>query len=145
MRVFLTAVAALLLCGSALSPSPHFGGRSPYGLGLYDGYRTPAPILRGIARAESDEHDDAIGDDGVSRGRMQLDRWWDAERAAKWGAFDPFSANDSIRIASCLFQENLAELGGEDKAIAAYRQGAQGVRENGAAGWYVERVRRAVK
>ena len=109
------------------------------------GYATPAWILRGIAIAESGERDNAIGDDGISRGRMQLNRHYDAERRAKWGAFDPFSPHDAIRIADCILMANLRALGSWDLAIVGYRQGVAGVRRNGLCEWYVRRIKSAAR
>lgn len=145
MKLFLFLSIALLT-SSAISPGPSaIRARCPERLGYYDGYLTPASILQGIARAESTERDGAIGDDGISRGRMQLNSHYDAPRARAWGKFDPFSPIDSVRIASCIFQDNLKQLGGdEDLAIAAYRQGVGGVLRDGPTGWYVARVRGAL-
>jgi hypothetical protein len=123
---------------------------------IYDGYATLAAILRAHARAESDEMDWAIGDQGRSHGRMQLNETYHAERAAKWGEYDPHKATDAIRIADRIWQENYEALGHvpyygppetwqrqrEDLTIAAYRQGLAGVLANGATRWYIERVRR---
>lgn len=101
----------------------------------------PEWILRGIACAESDERDDAIGDGGDSIGRFQLRETFRPERSAKWGEYDARNAVQAGIIAGRVFMENLAALGDIDLAIAAYRQGVRGVRTWGASGWYVERVK----
>lgn len=102
----------------------------------------PAAILRGIARAESAERDDATGDGGESVGRFQLREVYRAERVAKWGEYDPRDPREAAIIAGRIYMEALAALGSEDLAIAAHRQGITGVRENGPTAWYIERVRR---
>ena len=138
------ALAALSLCGSAVyrppEPAAACLARCREKLGIYDGYATPTWVLRGIARAESGECDSAIGDDGISLGRCQLNSRYAADRARAWGRFDPFQPNDAIRVASCILQENLRELGSWDLAIAAYRQGVAGVLAHGAASRYSDRV-----
>ena len=140
----LTLVAVFALLTSAAMPfhaAPATLRKPPYGLGIYDGYKTPAWILKGLARAESCERDDAIGDGGESRGRFQLREIYHAARAMAWGEYDATWPNDSARIASCIYQDNLARLGGNVYlALAAHRQGAAGVKADGPAMWYVERV-----
>lgn len=97
-------------------------------------------VLRGMARAESDELDCAIGDDGHSVGRYQ---WHDAY--LQWykdtyGDFDPRDPlMSSVRAGQSLVA-NEATLGCLEMAIAAHRQGVQGVRDDGASEWYVRRV-----
>lgn len=101
----------------------------------------PANILRAIAITESNENDDAVGDDGISRGRMQLNELYHDERVMKYGKYDPHNSLDSVIIAGFLFMDNLNRLGDVDKAIAAHRQGVSGVKEHGDTEWYVKRVK----
>lgn len=101
----------------------------------------PANILRGIAITESNENDRAIGDDGISKGRMQINETFHDERAKKYGDYDPFSPLDAAIIAGYIFMDNFSRLKDSDSAIAAHRQGVRGVRENGPAAWYVRRVK----
>lgn len=101
----------------------------------------PAHILRGIAIAESREDDTAIGDDGISKGRMQLNENYHAERAKKYGEYNPFNPLDSVVISGYIYMENLRRLGDSDLAIAAHRQGVDGVRKYGATKWYIDRVK----
>lgn len=102
----------------------------------------PASILRGIAITESDERDGAIGDDGISVGRFQLNELYHGERARKYGAYDPFDAAQAAYIAGRLLIDNYRALGSWDAAIAAHNQGREGVRRNGIGWGYVERVRK---
>lgn len=143
MRRYIPLLFFFLISSSAVPYSPPAipRARSRERLTIYDGYRTPASILKGLARTESSFEDDAIGDDGISEGRFQHNRRFHAERAAKWGEFDPFAPLDGARIASCIIQENLKAFGSMDLAIAAYRQGLKGTRRDGAAIWYVRRVK----
>jgi hypothetical protein len=119
---------------------------------LYDGYTTPAWILRAHARAESDEMDWAVGDDGISRGRMQINERYHAERAALYGEYDPANCFDALRVANGIWQANarhfaLAWRGDPDTwaarrfelTVMAYRQGWRGA-SRGATYWYFERV-----
>jgi hypothetical protein len=100
-----------------------------------------AEILRGIAATESRFHADAIGDGGMSLGMFQLHSRWHEFRADKWGEFDPADPFDSAVIAARIMRENLEAFSGDLRsAIAAYRQGAAGVRENGVICWYVDAV-----
>lgn len=159
MATYLILLSALLLTGSALYSAPHSGARSPYDLGLYDGYRTPAPTLRGLITTESHEQWNAIGDDGISRGGAQLNSRFDTMRAKAWGPFDPYAPNDAIRIASCILQDNARIFRSFERCIdpstwkekrdyltlASYRQGVGGVLRDGATGWYVERIRKISK
>lgn len=101
----------------------------------------PANILKAIAITESNENDDAVGDDGISRGRMQLNELYHDERVMKYGEYDPHNSLDSVIIAGFLFMDNLNHFGDVDKAIAAYRQGVSGVKEHGDTEWYVKRVK----
>jgi hypothetical protein len=119
---------------------------------LYDGYATPAWILRAHACAESDEMDWAVGDDGISRGRMQLNERYHAERATAWGEYDPANCFDALRVADGIWQANArhfaeAHRGDPDTwaarrfelTVCAYRQGWRGA-SRGATYWYFERV-----
>lgn len=101
----------------------------------------PSHILRGIAITESGEDDTAIGDDGISKGRMQLNESYHAERAKKYGEYDPFDPLESAIIAGYLYVDNLKRLGSSDLAIAAHRQGVNGVRRYGGSNWYIKRVK----
>jgi len=106
---------------------------------IYDGYATPAAILRAHARAESDEADWAVGDDGISRGRLQINERYHAERAELYGEYDPANCFDALRVASGIWQDNarhfaLAWRGDPDTwavrrfelTVCAYRQGWAG-------------------
>lgn len=102
---------------------------------------TSSAILKGIARTESGECDNAIGDDGISVGRFQwntkcLPYFW-----AKYGYFDPHDGFMSAVRTGQLYQDNLKILGSRDLAIAAHKQGPTGVKKHGPCQWYVERVR----
>ncbi len=125
---------------------------------LYDGYATPAAILRAHARVESDEMDWAVGDDGISHGRMQLNETYHEARARAWGEYDPHNCFDALRVADGIWQENYrywSELVPydepdrarvvEDLTIASYQRGREGVRKLGPIWDYVNKVRRAMQ
>lgn len=123
------ALSALTYSGSLyISIRPHAFARPPQ--------LVPPSILWGVAAAESSLQHDAISPDGRDRGIFQLRRDYDAER----GVVDPFDPVESTRHASRILAENFAQLKTWRRAIAAYRQGVRGVRENGVDQWYVDRV-----
>lgn len=100
----------------------------------------PATILQATARTESGENDDAIGDGGVSRGRFQINETFREWRVGRYGDYDPHDPYSAAVIASRIYVDNLTRLGDPTLAIAAHRQGANGVERNGPTRWYVERV-----
>lgn len=97
-------------------------------------------LLHAIAIVESNESDNAIGDDGKSIGRMQLNESFHEERARKFGEYNPYDAYDATYIAGMIYRENYNILKDECKAIAAYRQGVHGVQTRGADSVYVNKV-----
>jgi hypothetical protein len=101
----------------------------------------PSRILRAIARAESNESDEALGDDGVSVGRFQINERYHRERARLYGEYNPCIALEAARIAGGLYIDNLRELGTEDRAISAHRWGLSGERAHGLDQAYVSRVK----
>jgi hypothetical protein len=123
---------------------------------LYDGYATSAAILRAHARVESDEMDWAVGDDGRSRGRMQICETFHEARAAAYGNYDPHNCFDAIRIADRIWQanahyfEHVSPRGDPDVwanrrldlTISSYCSGIRGTKKNGVNWGYVKRVRR---
>ena len=101
---------------------------------------TSASILKALAIAESSEADSAIGDDGVSFGRFQINETFREWNIATFGDYNPTDPYSSAALAGRLYQYNRARLGTHYRAIAAHRQGARGVKKNGPSHWYVERV-----
>ena len=145
MKLASVAIVALVLSSSVPFVQPerrHFDDR----MTVYEVAEVltgaPADILHGIACAESDENDAAIGDQGRSRGRFQINEDFRAERVRLYGEYDPHDATEAAILAGRIYMANLARLGNETDAIAAHRQGVNGVKRNGATMWYVERVYR---
>ena len=99
----------------------------------------PESILRGIAFAESTYNPDAIGDDGVSIGLCQINETFHAERANKYGEYNPWCPLDSLLIAGRLYMDNLKVLKSQRLAITAHKMGFTGAKR-GEVTWYVERV-----
>jgi hypothetical protein len=99
----------------------------------------PERILRGIAFAESTYRADAVGDDGISIGLCQINETYHAERALKYGEYNPWCPLDSLVIAGRLYVDNLSALGSERLAITAHKMGRTGA-QAGEVTWYVERV-----
>lgn len=102
----------------------------------------PEDILRGIHFVESSYGQNIAHVDPLDRGPFGLheDPAFHAERAAKWGEYNADCPLQSAIIAGHIYMENLRIMGNERDAIAAYKQGRRGVRENGRQEWYVERV-----
>jgi hypothetical protein len=72
---------------------------------------------------------------------FQLHSRWHESRVEKYGEFDPFDPEDAAIIAGYIIQENLRFFKGDlRRAIAAYRQGITGVKQNGVVEWYVDEV-----
>ena len=146
MRRLALALAALALTSSAVyrAPEPRID-RPRERLTVYEaavlGTSVPAALLRAVAIVESAEQDAAVGPDGLDLGRYQLREIFHAERAARWGEYNPHSA-EAGHVAARVLEANYLALGSWELAIAAYRQGVAGVRRDGPAEWYVERVRR---
>jgi hypothetical protein len=100
-----------------------------------------AEILRGIAATESHFRTRAIGDEGVSLGMFQLHSAWRNSRIEKWGEYDSVDPFESAVVAARVMRENLDAFGGDLRlAVAAYKQGVTGVRNNGPIQWYVDSV-----
>ena len=147
MKLAPVAVVALVLSSSApFVQAPSVPARSDDRLSIYELAEAvtgaPADILHGIACAESNENDAAIGDQGRSLGRFQINEDFRAERVRLYGEYDPHDATEAAILTGRIYMANLARLGNEIDAVAAHRQGVTGVRRNGAALWYVERVYR---
>ena len=100
----------------------------------------PVEILYGIAFAESTGNQWAIGDDGISLGRFQINEKYHAERARLYGEYNPFDPLATAILTGRLYIDNLRTLGTRDRAIAAHRQGCTGVKKNGVDKEYVSRV-----
>ena len=103
----------------------------------------PADILRGIHFAESSYGKNLDHPAPFDRGDFGINEKYHAERAAKWGEYNPDCPLQSAILAGHIIMENFALLGSYDLAICAFRQGVTGVRENGAGLWYAARVRNA--
>ena len=100
----------------------------------------PEYILRGLAFAESTFRADAVGDDGMSLGRYQINEKFHDYYAEMYGEYNPFCPLESAILTGLIFMDNLLALGNIEDAIAAHRQGRTGVRNNGRTQWYVDRV-----
>lgn len=103
----------------------------------------PVRILAGVAFAESSFRPDPAHPDPLDRGMFGLHESEEirAERVAKYGEYDPLDPGMAAIVAARILAEHRANFGDWSRAIAAYRQGASGVRREGVEWWYVERVR----
>ena len=100
----------------------------------------PAEILRGLHFAESSYGANLDHPGTFDRGPFGLSEKYHAERAAKWGEYNPDCPLQSAIIAGHIIMENRAMLGSYELAVCAFRQGVTGVRRNGAGLWYYDRV-----
>jgi hypothetical protein len=126
-------------------PTPNYPDR----LSIYEKAEiitgTSSSIIRGIAFAESSYKTKVKHRDPLDKGMFGLheDESYHRERAVKWGEYDAENPQGAALIAGYLYQENLRILKDADLAIAAHYQGPTGVKRNGPALWYIERVRTA--
>jgi hypothetical protein len=140
-------LAVLTSASAAYSPRIPHVQRIPDRLTVYEIAEittgASSVVLKGIAHAESCEQDNGpAGDNGHSVGRYQ---WHDAYLQwyrDRYGDFDPRDPLMSSVRAGQNLVDNTASLGCVELAIAAHRQGAQGVRDDGPSAWYVDRVLR---
>lgn len=102
----------------------------------------PEEILIGIDFAESSNGLNLNHPDPLDVGRFGLHESvaYHKERAAKYGEYNPDCPLDSAIIAGRLYMDNLKLLGNSADAICAHYQGPTGVRRDGRAEWYLERV-----
>jgi len=102
----------------------------------------PADIIKGFHFAESSYGKNLNHTNKVDRGPFGLHESaaYHAERAAKWGEYNPDCPLQAAIIAGYIYMENLAVLQSESLAVCAYRQGVSGVRAKGAELWYYNRV-----
>ncbi len=100
----------------------------------------PKYILAGISFAESSGNQFAIGDDGMSIGRFQINETYHEYYATLYGEYNPYCPLDSAILTGRIYMDNLRALGNIEDAIAAHRQGRTGVKNNGRTQWYVDRV-----
>lgn len=144
-RLLLAAVAvASLTTSRPYTPRIPYVSAIPARLSVYEIAEittgASSVVLRGMACAESDEDDTAVGDNGHSVGRYQWhDRYlgWYREQYGDFDPRDPLMS--SVRAGQSLVANETA-LGCTRMAIAAHRQGVQGVKDNGASEWYIDRV-----
>lgn len=103
----------------------------------------PGWILRGIRFAESSNGTNTMHPDPWDVGDFGLHERpeYHAERAEKWGEYDPRSLIDSAIIAGYIYAENLERLGDQDAAISAYKIGRRGTIEKGLDMEYIKKVK----
>lgn len=148
MSAAIVLLSVVLLSSSALyqPPPPPTQERPREAMTIYELSElvtgAPREIVEGLAFAESSKGHNLAHPDPHDVGVFGLHETYHAERSAMWGEYHADNAAEAAIIAGRIIMHNYAELGDMDLAIAAYRQGVEGVRRDGAAGWYVERVRR---
>jgi hypothetical protein len=103
----------------------------------------PERNIAGIRFAESSGRPNPIHRDPHDRGAYGLHETpeYHAERERAYGSYDALDPWDAAYITGRLYIDHLRELGSEEAAIAAHKQGVAGVRAKGIEAWYVERVR----
>ena len=100
----------------------------------------PVELLYGFAFAESTYDQWAMGDDGVSFTRFQINEKFHEYNARTYGEYNPMCPLDTAILTGKIFVADLAALGNVEDAIAAHNQGRSGVRNNGRDQEYVNRV-----
>jgi hypothetical protein len=151
MRKTISVISLFLSCALASSETVYeYAAR----LSGYSGLSKEE--WRGIAIAESRELDSAIGDDGWSIGRFQINEKFHEYYAWRYGEYDPRKPFDAARVSGMNYRDNIAyfeRVEGvcdpntwrsrrKDMAIAAHNQGLIGVKKNGVGYKYVISVRR---
>jgi hypothetical protein len=103
----------------------------------------PIWILRGIQFAESSYGGNLEHPDPWDTGPFGLHERpsFHAERAQKWGEYDPKNNLDAAIIAGRIIMENMAILGSEDGALSSYRRGVAGTRARGLDRDYIAMVK----
>lgn len=91
----------------------------------------PEWILRGYDYAESSNGRNLNHPNPNDHGRFGINERFHAERAAKWGEYDPDNFYEAAVLAGRLYVENLALLGDVESAICAHVQGPTGVKRDG--------------
>jgi hypothetical protein len=102
----------------------------------------PARTIAGIRFTESSGLPAPIHALPSVRGSYGIDERYHEERARLYGEYDPEDPWEAAYLTARLHLDARRALGDEALAIAAHLQGITGVRRDGPALWYVERVRR---
>lgn len=109
-------------------------------------YETGCPewVIKGIRFAESSYGTNSAHPDPLDIGDFGLHELpsYHAERALKWGEYNPYCPLQSAIIAGRIIMENYQLTGDMDQSISAYRRGLTGTRRDGVNWVYVEKVKR---
>lgn len=141
--LILALIAALCSCAQKQTIAIDFSGPE---LTIYQiaSFRTGCPewVIKGIRFAESSYGTNCAHHDPLDIGDFGLHELpsYHAERAAKWGEYNPYCPLQSAIIAGHIVMENYRLLGDMDAAISAYCHGAGGTRARGIDWKYVARV-----
>jgi soluble lytic murein transglycosylase-like protein len=101
----------------------------------------PPSVLWAIAEVESDCTELAVSRDGLDLGMFQLRSLFHGERARQYGAFNPFDAADSARIAGRILADAYRYFGDWPRAITSYNRGVGWTRRHGVDIIYLNKVR----
>ena len=86
-------------------------------------------LILAMIEWESGYKYDAVGDDGVSVGYMQVGEKWHEDRMQEVGATDLLNPYENIRVGVDYIKELKEEYGTIQDALAAYNYGETGARE----------------
>lgn len=102
----------------------------------------PVEVIKGICFAESSLGANVDHPDPNDVGWFGLHERpaFHKERARRYGEYNARLPLDSAIMAGRIYVANLAALGNKADAIAAHKQGRTGVKRDGRAQWYVDRV-----
>lgn len=103
----------------------------------------PEWILKGIRFAESSYGTNCAHPDPLDIGDYGLHETpeYHAERATKYGEYNPYCPLQSAIIAGHIIMEHYEKMGDMEQAISAYRHGRVGTYRNGIDWQYVSRVK----
>lgn len=102
--------------------------------------QVPPSILWSIAMVESSMDRLAVSHDGLDHGMFQLRCLFHEERARKYGAFDPFDAADSARIAVRILLDAHSRFRDWPRAITSFHRGVAWTRRHGVDTIYIRKV-----
>jgi hypothetical protein len=104
---------------------------------------TDRRILAGYAATEGHWSLQAVGDDGISLGLMQLNEYYRKDHEKLCGYhYDPFDLFDSVYLCGLIVQQNKRAFTDTGEWVTAYCRGITGVKKHGVIDWYVKRVTR---
>jgi soluble lytic murein transglycosylase-like protein len=99
-----------------------------YTYSICEEYGVSYPIILAMIERESKYRDFITGDDGASKGYMQVMERWHKERMQELGVTDLYDPYDNILIGVDFLHEILDEYPDQNKALMVYNMGETGAK-----------------